>query len=71
YVTEYGQLIAVSYSLGAINRIEKELQVAIGATIIPSAKYEFKESVFYEFVQGDFTEFEEFMDYLNEYEPED
>ncbi|MDR0424042.1 MAG: hypothetical protein LBH39_01050, partial [Clostridiales Family XIII bacterium] len=38
YVTEYGQLIAVSYSLGAINRIEKELQVAIGATIIPSAK---------------------------------
>ncbi|MDR1135075.1 MAG: hypothetical protein LBL49_02700 [Clostridiales Family XIII bacterium] len=71
FITEYGQLIAVSYSLGAINRIEKELQVAIGATIIPSAKYEFKESVFYEFVQGDFAEFSEFMDYLNEYEPED
>jgi hypothetical protein len=71
YVTEFGQLIAVAYSLGSISRIEKELQVAIGPTIIPTSKYEFKESVFYEFVQGDFTEFSEFMEYLNEFEPDD
>jgi hypothetical protein len=71
YITEYGQLIAVAYSLLAINRIEKELQMAIGATIVPTAKYEFKESVFYEFMQGEFTEFSEFMEYLNEFDPEE
>ncbi|MDR1571324.1 MAG: hypothetical protein LBS32_02245 [Clostridiales Family XIII bacterium] len=71
YVTEYGQLVAVAYSLGAISRIEKELQIALGTAINTSAKYEFKESVFYEFVQGDFAEFEEFMEYLNEFGPEE
>jgi hypothetical protein len=71
YVTEYGQLIAVAYSISAISRIEKELQIALGVSISPTAKYEFKESVFYEFVQGDFAEFEEFMEYLNEFEPEE
>jgi hypothetical protein len=71
YVTDFGQLIAVSYSLGSISRIEKELQSTIGPTIIPTSKYEFKESVFYEFVQGDFTEFSEFMEYINDYEPDD
>jgi hypothetical protein len=70
YVTEYCQLVVVSYSLGSIGRIEKELQIAMGPVVTPIAKYEFKESVFYEFVQGDFTEFSEFMDYLNEFEPD-
>jgi hypothetical protein len=71
YITEFGQLIAVAYSLSAINRIEKELQSSANALIYPSSKYEFKESVFYEFVQGDFAEFSEFMEYLDEFEPED
>ncbi|MDR3243020.1 MAG: hypothetical protein LBT34_03740 [Clostridiales Family XIII bacterium] len=72
YVTEFGQLVAVAYSLPAICKIEKELQAAIGLFLLPSAKYEFKESVFYEFVQGDFTEFSEFVDFLNDdFEPEE
>jgi len=66
YVTEYGQLIAVSYSVSSIGRIEKELLMSLGPAIMLIAKYEFKESVFYEFVQGDFSEFSEFIDYLNE-----
>jgi len=70
FVTEYDQLIVVSYSLSSIGRIEKELQMAIGPVINPIEKYEFKDSVFYEFVQGNFEEFSEFIDYLNEFEPD-
>jgi hypothetical protein len=70
-ITEQGQFIAVAYSLSIINRIEKELYAALGAGLKPRAKYEFKESVFYEFVQGDFIDFADFMEYLNEFEPND
>jgi hypothetical protein len=70
FVTDHGQFIAVAYSLSAINRIERELQRTMKAGLNPCAKYEFKESVFYEFVQSDFLDFADFVDYLNEFEPE-
>jgi hypothetical protein len=70
-ITEHGQFIAVAYSLPVINRIEKELHTVLSAGINLRAKYEFKESVFYEFVQGDFADFADFMEYLREFEPED
>jgi hypothetical protein len=71
FVTELGQFIAVAYSLSAISRIERELQKIMKTGLCPCAKYEFKESVFYEFVQSDFIDFSDFVDCLNEFEPED
>jgi hypothetical protein len=71
FITEYDQLIVVAYSLSAISRIEKELRMGIRAGLNISAKYEFKDSVFYEFMQSDFPDFSEFVEYLNESEPED
>jgi hypothetical protein len=69
FITENGQLIAVAYSLSAIGRIEKELRIGARAGLILSAKYEFKDSVFYEFIQSDFPDFSDFVEYLNEFEP--
>ncbi|MDR2355688.1 MAG: hypothetical protein LBE16_05790 [Clostridiales Family XIII bacterium] len=69
FVTDQGQFIAVAYSLAAINRIEKELQSAVRMGLRISERYEFKESVFYEFMQSDFLDFSDFVDYLNEFEP--
>jgi hypothetical protein len=71
FITEYSQLIVVAYSLSAINRIEKELRMGIRMGLNLCAKYEFKDSVFYEFIQSDFPDFSEFVEYLNESEPED
>jgi hypothetical protein len=71
FVAENGQFIAVAYSLPAINRIEKELRATMKTGLKLCAKYEFKESVFYEFIQSDFFDFSDFVDYLNEFEPED
>jgi hypothetical protein len=71
FVTDQGQFIVVAYSLTAINRIEKELQSAAGMGISLSERYEFKESVFYEFMQSDFLDFSDFVEYLNEFEPGD
>jgi hypothetical protein len=71
FITEYGQLIAVAYSLSAISRIEKELRMGIREGLTLCAKYEFKDSVFYEFMQSDFPEFSEFVEFLNDSEPED
>jgi hypothetical protein len=71
FITEQGQLIAVTYSLSAINRIEKELRAAMRVKLNLSGKYEFKDSVFYEFIQSDFPDFSDFVEYLNEFEPND
>ena len=69
FVTNHGQFIVAAYSLPAINRIERELQAIAKLGIRLRAKYEFKESVFYEYVQSDFPDFSDFVDYLNEFEP--
>jgi hypothetical protein len=71
FITEQCQLIAVTYSLSAINRIEKELRAAMRTKLSLSGKYEFKDSVFYEFIQSDFPDFSDFVEYLNEFEPSD
>ena len=69
FVTDHGQFIVAAYSLPAINRLERELRSALRQGLRLRAKYEFKESVFYEFVQSDFLDFSDFVDYLNEFEP--
>jgi hypothetical protein len=70
FVTDHGQFIAAAYSLSVINRIERELRMTMKTGLNLCARYEFKESVFYEFVQSDFLDFSDFVDCLNEFEPE-
>jgi len=66
YATDYGQLIIAAYSLHEIHEIEKSLSRSeVGTCIVPTAKYEFKEPILYEFIQSDFDDFTEFLDFLN------
>jgi hypothetical protein len=69
FITDHGQFIAAAYSLPAISRIERELKSTVRTGLSLRARYEFKESVFYEFVQSDFLDFSDFVEYLNEFEP--
>lgn len=66
YATDFGQLIIAAYSLNEIREIEKTLiKSDICTSIIPTAKYEFKEPILYEFIQSDFDDFSDFLDFLN------
>ncbi len=70
YVTDYGQLIVAAYEKDKIQVMEDELKKSpFFINLIPSAKYEFKEPVLYEFIRSDFEEFEDFIDFLMD--PED
>ncbi len=62
YVSDYGQLIIAAYDLDDIHQIEKMLQKStLSKFLLPTAKYEFKEPVVYDFIQSDFDDFEEFI----------
>ncbi len=66
YITDFGQFIIAAYSLQEIHEIEKNLgKSEIHTLMIPTAKYEFKEPILYEFIQSDFDDFSEFIDFLN------
>jgi hypothetical protein len=72
YLTMEGQLILAAYSLTLIHRLEKEIQyMSFGKRLLPIAKYEFKEAVFYDFVQCDTGDFIHFIEDICEYDPED
>ena len=66
YVTDYGQLILSSSTLKNIQSMEKKMMGSpLGHILLPGSKYEFKEPVLYEFIQSDFDDFDEFIEYLN------
>jgi uncharacterized protein (DUF1919 family) len=49
-----------------IHDIEKTLSKnEVGGSIIATAKYEFKEPILYEFIQSDFEDFTDFLEFLN------
>ncbi|MDD6311229.1 MAG: hypothetical protein PUB09_04755 [Firmicutes bacterium] len=67
FLTDFGQLILASYDLLDIWELENRLKDSLlGPYMIPTAKYEFRESILFEFVSSDFDDFEDFLDYLNE-----
>jgi hypothetical protein len=69
YVSDFGQLILSASTLKNIQTMEsKILKSPLGHILIPGSKFEFKEPVLYEFIQSDFDDFDEFVEYLN---PED
>lgn len=67
FLTDYGQLIVAAYSLQDIRFLENKLKMSILAPfLMTTAKYEFKEPVLFEFIQSDFEDFDEFLDYIRE-----
>ncbi|HZK61181.1 MAG TPA: hypothetical protein VFC41_03840, partial [Anaerovoracaceae bacterium] len=65
YVTDYGQLIIASYTKQGIRTLENDLKkTELNNYLIETGKYEFKEPVLYEFVNSDFDDFEEFLDFI-------
>lgn len=62
YVSDYGQLLLSAFSVEKINSLEKFLQKGpLSLMLMPTAKYEFKEPIVYEFIQSDFEDFEDFI----------
>jgi hypothetical protein len=67
FVTDCGQLIVASYSVKGIQKMEKDLRRgSLGKFIMATSKYEFKEPVLYEFIQSDFDDFEDFLEFIKE-----
>lgn len=65
YVSDFGQLIVAAYTLPTIREVEMSLQKSpVNLLILPTAKYEFKEPVLYEFIHSDFEDFDDFLDSL-------
>lgn len=65
YITDFGQLIVSSYSLPGIHALERDLRKSVLAPyLMATAKYEFKEPVLYEFIQSDFEDFNEFLEFI-------
>lgn len=63
YVTDYGQLIVGAYSLSDILEIDSELlKGSVSGDICITARYQFAQSIIYEFALSGFTDFSEFLD---------
>jgi len=67
FAADNGQMIIAAYSIKGIHAIERDLKKSsLANSLLPVAKYEFKEPVLYEFIQSDFDDFEEFIDYIKD-----
>lgn len=67
FLTDFGQLIVAAYSLKDIRYLENKLKMnPLAPFLVATAKYEFKEPVLFEFIQSDFDDFDEFLDYIKE-----
>lgn len=67
YVSDFGQLLLVSYELGTIRRLERALRKSpLSSMLFISARYEFKEPILYEFIQSDFEDFGDFLSTLQD-----
>jgi hypothetical protein len=72
YVTDEAQLILAAYSLVQIHRLEREAQTwPFGRQLLPIAKYEFKEDIFYDFLSADSGDFVQYVEYLCDIDPDD
>jgi len=67
YISESGQLLAVSYSLHGIHTLESSIRKSpIAGGAFPIAKYEFKEPILYDFIQSDFYDFNDFLEFIRD-----
>lgn len=69
YVSDYGQMLLAAYSLEDIRDLEARLHKSqLNLQIVPTAKYEFKEPVLYEFIQSDYEDFNDFLESIQVHE---
>ena len=67
YLTDFGQLIIASYTLHEIRYLENQLKASpLAPFLIATAKYEFKEPVLFEFMQSDFEDFDDFLNFIRD-----
>ncbi len=67
YLTDFGQLIVASYTLHEIRYLENQLKASpLAPFLIATAKYEFKEPVLFEFMQSDFEDFDDFLNFIRD-----
>jgi hypothetical protein len=72
YVTDEAQLVLAAYSLPLIHRLEREAQGwPFCRQLLPVAKYEFKEDIFYDFVRADTGDFVRYVNEVCDFDPED
>lgn len=65
YLSDSGQLLAVAYDLPAIHALEKDLRKSVlSPYVVATDKYEFKEPVLYDYVESDFDDFNEFIEFI-------
>lgn len=65
YLSDSGQLLAVAYDLPAIHVLEKDLRKsALSPYVVTTDKYEFKEPVLYDYVESQFEDFNEFLEFI-------
>ena len=65
YLSDSGQLLAVAYDLPAIHALEKDLRKSVlSPYVVPTDKYEFKEPVLYDYIESDFEDFNEFIEFI-------
>jgi hypothetical protein len=72
YVTDESQLVLAAYSLPLIHRLEREAQGwPFCRQLLPIAKYEFKEDIFYDFVRADTGDFIHYVNDICDFDPDD
>ena len=65
YLSDSGQLLAVAYDLPAIHSLEKDLRKSVlSPYVVATDKYEFKEPVLYDYIESDFDDFNEFIEFI-------
>lgn len=65
FLTDYGQLLIAAYTLSDIRNLENRIKVSMLAPyLITTAKYEFKEPVLFEFIQSNFEDFDDFLEFI-------
>ena len=65
YLSDSGQLLAVAYDLPSIHALEKDLRKSVlSPYMVPTDKYEFKEPVLYDYIESDFEDFNEFLEFI-------
>ncbi|MBQ2678164.1 MAG: hypothetical protein IJF96_04605 [Firmicutes bacterium] len=68
FLSEGGQLLLASYDEVSIMALEQSIeQSPVSHYTAVSGKFKFKEPVLYEFMQGDFIDFDEFLEFIGAY----
>jgi len=67
YISDFGQMIIASYNVKGILALEMDLRKSpLKEYMDMTSKYEFKEPILYEFIQSDFDDFEDFLEFIRE-----